>query len=753
MTARSNTLRIVCALLVAFLLCTSFPFVTVNAATLGDGGYIVLPDAPDERLTAAAEKLAEYLTQITGKDFPIAPNGEGLKFVIDYTDAIADNGYIIETGENEVSIRGSGVRGVICGVYGFLEKYCDCRWYTSSFFDIPENPDLTIPAGERTEYTPFFESTRTDWGYYPDDTDEEYLIANGLTSGWNRQIDLKYGGTFGRYISGSCHTFSDSEGFCAADKYFDEHPEYFALNGGKRQPTQLCLTNEDVYEIVLQEVFDLIETKVAYPGEPVQISLTHEDNPTMCLCENCKALDDANGSHAGTMLTFVNRIARAVKEAGYDNVTFDTFAYTYTRTVPTNVVPEDNVIIRLCPIECCHAHAYNDPTCEINRLFMEDLEGWSKICERIYIWDYSTNYDHTAGLFPDFATLQSNMQTYYTHNVKGVFVQGNGEMHLCDTEFGELKGYLISKLMQDPYLDFEATMAEFNNAFYGAAGEHITEFIKMTMEKPVPENGHLHIESDMTKTLGFDEADVIKADEIWENAKNAVKDNSVYLERVERSELSWRFWKCYYPEYSNVSDIDVLIADMYAFGNSTYKSGGGLDVLWFRIFSYHLIETNFSLWIALAITLIIAIIAYKAQRREYLISFGLSVLGIGAFIWQKSSYLAWNTVAYPYYPGAIWLLVKNIPFWLSLIYIIGLFVYIGTLAARRKWAKRVVGTISGVFALGLYFPCLLAANHLYYNGTTGSLGVGVGFCCMGILAIIIQTISLIVLIRETKHVQ
>ena len=38
-------------------------------------------------------------------------------------------------------------------------------------------------------------------------------------------------------------------------------------------------------------------------------------------CEKCKAIDDANGSHAGTMITFVNTIAERVKATGkYDNV-------------------------------------------------------------------------------------------------------------------------------------------------------------------------------------------------------------------------------------------------------------------------------------------------------------------------------------------------------------------------------------------------------------------------------------------------
>ena len=39
-------------------------------------------------------------------------------------------------------------------------------------------------------------------------------------------------------------------------------------------------------------------------------------------------------------------VAKKVKEAGYDNVAIDTFAYRYTRTCPTSIKPLDNRVGR-----------------------------------------------------------------------------------------------------------------------------------------------------------------------------------------------------------------------------------------------------------------------------------------------------------------------------------------------------------------------------------------------------------------------
>ncbi len=538
--------------------------VFVGAEEISEGGYIVLSDAEDARLIAAGETLARYLKEITDKEYSINESGEGYRFELSYDDSIPDNGYVIETKENETLITGNGTRGVIHGVYAFLEKYCDCDWFTSTLYSIPENDALSVPTGERTEYAPFFEYTDTDW---ISPRDVEYSLANGLNGSPYRKIPSELGGTV-TYISNFCHTLTTQ--FCASEKYFDEHPEYFALHNGERVPDQLCLTNEKVYEIVRDEVMALLSEK-HNPDESLQIiSLTQHDNQKMCHCDSCKKIDDENGSYSGTMITFVNRIARDVKAAGYENVAIDTFAYQYTRQAPSKVVPEDNVIVRLCTIECCFAHALDDASCTENAALMADLSDWSKICDRIYVWDYTTNYANTLGIFPDFGVLQKNIQIFYEHNVKGVYEEGNYYMSSCDGEFGELRAYLLSKLMQNPYLDYDKAMDEFLEAYYGNGWQYIREFIDMTIEKPVDEGDHLRIYVGMKETLGFSKSDITKADSLWEKAK-AEAQSEEYLDRVKRSEICWRYWKGF-NQY-NEKECKQLIKDMKAMGITMVHEG------------------------------------------------------------------------------------------------------------------------------------------------------------------------------------
>ncbi|MBQ7542700.1 MAG: DUF4838 domain-containing protein [Clostridia bacterium] len=539
---------------------------------------IVLPRdaAPQEEY--AARTLRDYLERITGKAFAVTTDDtrpDGAEIAVGNTnrsadEALADGAYHIFFAGETLCIRGGGNKGAIGGVYAFLRTFCGCRWYARDTVTIPQTDALSLPASVDVTYTPFFEYAETDW--LTSAFDPEFSLANGLNGGNCRTLSDAQGGVVRYYPF--CHSLSTV--FCARDKYFDAHPEYFALHDGKRSPNQLCLTNPDTQRIVQEEVLAYLCDHHDPDADLQIVSITQDDNGDYCECPSCKALDDLNGSHAGTNVTFANAVADKVKEAGYDNVAIDTFAYQYTRKTPTHVVPRDNVIIRLCSIECCFCHTLDDPHCKENRSFMQDLRDWNEICRRIYVWDYTCNYWETVCLYPDFGVLQRNMQIFYENNVKGVFEEGNS-CEDCDAEFSELRAYLLARLMQDPYLDFDAEMRGFLDAYYGPGGEAICRFLVRTTEKAgASRTAHLGTFPDSTDTLTrFTASDVAYCDAQWETAK-ALTEGTEYFARVERSELCWRWWKCNNRRgeyaflrstlYSRMASREALYNDLKRFG-------------------------------------------------------------------------------------------------------------------------------------------------------------------------------------------
>ncbi len=725
------------SLILAFVLLFTFALPVFSGATQL-GGYVILSEFGDERLDAAGNTLSRYLLEITGKNFPVSTSGNaGTVFRLSYSDDIPDNGYVIETGENEVLITGSGTRGVIHGVYAFLEKYCGCDWYTSTLYSIPKNENLTIPPGEKTEYEPFFEYTDTDW---VSPRDVEYSLANGLNGSPYRTIPSELGGNV-TYISNFCHTLTTQ--FCASATYFEEHPEYFALHMGMRVPDQLCLTNETTYEIVRDEVMALLREK-HNPDESLQIiSLTQHDNRKMCQCADCMKLDNENGGHSGTMITFVNRIARDVKAAGYDNVAIDTFAYQYTRKAPTQVVPEDNVIVRLCTIECCFAHALDDASCTENVALMNDLADWSKICDRIYVWDYTTNYANTLGIFPDFGVLQKNIQVFYENNVVGLYEEGNYYMAACDGEFGELRAYLLSKLMQNPYLDYDKTMNEFLEAYYGKGWENIRKFIDMTIEKPVEEGEHLMIYSAMSDTLGFTERDVEAADVLWENAK-AEAETEAQKNNVIRSEICWRLWKAYngYDRQDNetlISDIKMLGITMTHEGDS--KGADGLNFYgdsvkrWGDKILFPVSIVFYGICVALSV--LCAVFALKKKPRSYIYLLLPVLTGVffEIFGWHRRAYIAWRDID---------------EYALTLVLIVVLYAVAGAVTGRGLKKRILSAVITSALWFAFYEAFILIINNVIFKGNGASLAIGTAFAFTGIYSIFVLAVNLEKLIKESK---
>lgn len=548
--------------------------------------YVVIPEKATELEKHSASLLSERLNKIYGIEARIVPDtaktsgniislGKTVYAKTDFGEK-KNGSYAIKAFSGGITIEGSGNRGLIDGVFRFLSEFCDYEVYTKDVIGFTDTKKLSVSAGTFIESSPYFEYRKVDTA---SSYDAEYARANSLNS--NVYFSNDNGGII-EYLTLFGHSLTNQ--FCKRDEYFGEHPEYFALRDGKRISDQLCLTNPEVLEIVKKEILDILKERHDPTADLQIVSLTQDDNQNYCTCEKCAALDEKNGSHAGTMLTFVNAVADAVKEAGYDNVAVDTFAYQYTRACPTQIVPRDNVIIRLCSIECCFGHPIDDPDCKENIEFLKDLSNWSKACSRVYIWDYVNNYSETFLPFANFQVLQRNMQIFYENGAKGVYEEGNYYMHICNGEFYELRSFLLSKLMQNPYReDYEELMIDYLLNVYGPGGTYLKDFIDLITKRSVTKQKHLHIRQQPGECLpGITPSEIRAADKMWENAKNAALTEQ-QLKEVERSELCWQYWKCcrmkmeYSPFrgiYHYMNEHKKLYEKIVDFGNIAVGEGG-----------------------------------------------------------------------------------------------------------------------------------------------------------------------------------
>ena len=577
--------RLLCVLLSLCLLCAIVPLAAADEGLSVDGAWVVLvPESPTAYERFAADKLKAGLAEALGTELTETTAATENYIAVGSASSadvsgLADNGYRIQAVDGSIHLNGTGVRGLQAGAYRFLEEFCGRKVYTHSITVTQEKDSIAVPADTDIVYEPFFEYTETDWR---SPRDPEYAMANGLDGGNYCALPAEMGGTVD-YLGGFCHTIG---GLCETASYEESHPEYLALHDGERTVDQPCLTNPDVLEIAKRNVLRLAEERHDPEASLQIISVTQNDNQNYCQCDACRAFEEAHGGvPSATMLYFVNQIADAVKAAGYDNIAIDTFAYQYTRKAPAGIAPRDNVIVRLCTIECCFAHALDDKNCDENVDLMNDLRDWSKICDRIYVWDYTTNYAKTCMVFPDFGVIQRNIQVFYENNVKGVYEEGNYYIYSCDTEFGELRAYMIAKCLQDPYCDLDGEVNGFLDAYYGPGGPQIRAALDLYTKKAGNKKGHLHIYDNAKNSLQLSDREIVMIDGYWAAAKNAAQTEE-QAANVARSELSWRYWKAAMDkgEFSLLNarrfkERQQLYDDIVASGATSISEGSEGDYL------------------------------------------------------------------------------------------------------------------------------------------------------------------------------
>ncbi len=574
------------------------PPVSEDVATeffeITDEYVIVISDTASEAELTAANLLRDTFTEINGtrliiitdkeskteKEISVGKNNREYDDTVDYA-ALGDEGVCIKTTGDDIVITGGEKRGTLYSAYTFLEEYFGYRRFTTELVVIPEAEKLLVPTEIDYTYVPPFMFRQTDWY---GTTSKEYKVANRLNDG-SMAAELGYGV---EYAGPFCHTFAD----LVPTSLIETEPELFALGvqTGARTTDQLCLTNPKTLEITIETVRKWLSEN----PDAKFVSVTQNDNANYCVCDECARIDAEEGSHAGTMIRFVNAIADDIRE-DYPDVLVDTFAYMdgYTRQAPEITVPRDNVVIRLCSIECKFSAPLDSGYSEDNNAFIQDLKDWAEISDNLFVWDYTTDYSSFLLPFGNFGAIQRNLQIFAENNVIGVFEEGVSG-RTADGEFAALRCYMLSRLMWDPYQDADKLMYEFCEAYYGEGYQYIIDFINGIDENNgfgfniiqywliFPE--HVNMEYGMgcfdkyyaTTVLDIDYTTLKKYDELWENAIAAAQTDW-QKENVKRSQLCWRYWKAnmkrgeFSPinEFRRIEENEKLYNDMVHFGIST----------------------------------------------------------------------------------------------------------------------------------------------------------------------------------------
>lgn len=508
-------------------------------AEYGESKYhITAHQYADETIRFACSELQKYILKATGTAIPYFSDrcpmrgpeiriGANVRGETEWETGMKEDGFRIRAMGEHITITGSTARGVLYGVYRFLEIFLGFRCFTMDAEVIEERDVLEVELGEISEEPDFLYRE----AYFRRAFDGGFCSKNRLNSNMG-DISKAQGGRMKWY--NFHHSFMD---LVPESAYFEEHPEYFSeIDGVRVRDSQLCLTNPEVAEIAKKQLHRWIKDN----PECRVFSTGQNDNRRRCTCPACMTVEAEEGSPAGPMIRFVNQLADSIRDE-YPDVLLHTFAYQYTLPAPKKAVARDNVIVRLCSIACRYDTPFEALAAEnpdgYEAEFVNALRDWASHARELYVWDYAVNFANYLQPMFHFHVMAENIRYFRRTGVTGVLEQGNFA-YGGGASGDDLKSYLIARLLWNADSDVDRLIHEYCRGVFGEKAGEYMEAYYLHMEKAC-RSAPLSIYQKPDAEYITDEA-VKTADMLVRKAIDAAETEE-YRKRAEREYLAVRY--------------------------------------------------------------------------------------------------------------------------------------------------------------------------------------------------------------------
>jgi hypothetical protein len=334
--------------------------------------------------------------------------------------------------------------------------------------------------------------------------------------------------------------------------------------------------------------------------------LTQEDTlnawASTCQCEKCKRSNEQY-TETGTLIRFVNAIGSKIdlwlKENFPDRVIkIVTYAYYFSFAPPVknsgntfiaidkSVVPNDNIMIYLAPVQFCYYHSLADEKCEWNKSFLDALKGWKALTDNLMVFGYNANYAHSMYPFHNYNCVETNYRMYKEYGIKYFMDLASAEGPYVD--FQELRAYVSSKMMWDTTRNIKNLMDEFIDGYYKEAALPVKKYLKLIEEHynkmDLDSGWHLRLYHLPDKMFSYESFPLEFIDSLLDckdEALNIVKD---MMDCAERKKLEKRIRRAFlsaqylllmnYERYYNEGKeefVNHFIHECFTLGITKYK--------------------------------------------------------------------------------------------------------------------------------------------------------------------------------------
>jgi hypothetical protein len=462
--------------------------------------------------------LQLWLGKITGGKFQIVPDSkapQARELSIGNTNRVTENarqkaketgkyGYVIAADKERVLLLGAGDRSPLYATFALLEEDLGVRWYTASperdyksaAFPwatrgedrFPRQADLSVQIVPREvkPSIPMRSYFSVRYGFLPW---AERNRRNGNIAG-------------GYYLFRGVHNFYD---LLPPEKYYEKHPEYYSLIKGKRlarfakekkgERAQLCLSNPQVYEIIVNAVLQRLRRA---PANRHAVIISPNDCARYCECESCKKLEKQYGGVGGMLLWFTAKVAEKVKKE-FPDASVGMDLYWGTKQAPPadlfkNVTIPDNVFLRYmldrgASFSWPYHSMYDDKLTPlkdrtgaadqyVDWTQRENFNRWQNLIPSRYmkIWMYPAQYCNTLAPMPNIRALAETMRFFSERHVDDVFVQPGS---VPGAYSSAMRDWIMLKVMWNTDWDVEELLLDFIFGYYEDAAPEVYSYYEL----------------------------------------------------------------------------------------------------------------------------------------------------------------------------------------------------------------------------------------------------------------------------------
>ena len=466
------------------------------------GKCAVVVDPKASKVTRfAAKELSRFLTRrFSGKEVPVKTAIKDGEFAFIVGDnawsraagldptKLPRDGFAVKTAPGRVFIcgtddprediegrmrKGWGTRcemASLFGVYDFLEKVADCRFFFPGELGeiVRKGDDLPI---QNLDYTsaPDYTARRIYDGsrcaYFDGDGKEEKVLNQYRTRMETANIPCCHGLRSHDYIR----------------RFGKTHPEYFALQQGKRNtdpnyrhPHQFCFSSQGFKDEVYKDIVK------AFKGGAKYFDAMPQDEMVPCECPQCRAAYAAGPKEEpatdlvwGMVRDWGNRL---IADGIPGELTL--LAYSPYRAVPTFALPTNIQVM----VAVYGPFALENPA--LLKKTDALIKAWTdKVGHKVWIWTYPDKY---GGLdikgIPNFA--MNAWGRYYPERRERIF----GSFAESETDrwfFNHINYYIYGKTSWNNALDCKRLMDDYKGRMFGptVVQWYMSRFIESLEEK------------------------------------------------------------------------------------------------------------------------------------------------------------------------------------------------------------------------------------------------------------------------------